>query len=163
MSDKVNPGQFGEQFGMSEQEQRQIEGRALGKHIFEGVEEAMFGYAGGMKDRVVNQGWESVESNWYAEHRAGHVTADPDDDDYPVYRHDLGDGYHATYPIDGVYATIHYGSGSRGGLDVVNFSADDDADEEASMIRRRDPDHVRSKIEQHHREFILPNEEDYLR
>ena len=161
MSDKVNPGQFGEQFGMSEREQRQIEGRAIGKHIFEGIEEAMFGYVGGMRDRVVNEGWESVESNWYSEHQAGHITADPDDDDYPVYSHDLGDGYHATYPIDGVYATIHHER--REGLDVVNFAADDDADEEASMIRRRDPDHVRSKIEQHHRESILPNEENYLR
>lgn len=173
MSDKVNPGRFGEQFGMSEQEQKKIEGQALAKHIFEGFEEVMFGYKGGMRDRVVNDAWESVEGHWSAEHQAGNVRPrrsveeDPDDpDEYPIFHHDLGGGYRAEFPIDGVYGTIYHEDSALESVDFTDASYirgpdNQEEDKRRAMEDRRKPDHVRQKIEGVHNETILPNEEGY--
>jgi hypothetical protein len=164
---------FGAQFGLSSEDESKMAGEAIAANLFEGFEKIFFGYEGGMRDRVVNDAWESVEGHWSAEHQAGNVRPrrsveeDPDDpDEYPIFHHDLGGGYRAEFPIDGIYATIYHGDNA---LEAVDFTDagyiggpdNQEEDKRRAMEDRRTPDSVRRQIEGVHKETVLPNEENY--
>ena len=117
--------------------------------------------------------WGVAEQNWGAETRAGLVRPrrsneeDPDDpDQYPVFHHDLGGGYRAEFPIDGIYATIFHGDNP---LEAVNFTDakyiqgpdNQEEDKRRAMEDRRNPASVIQQIESVYNETILPNEEGY--
>jgi|TARA_Y100000296_G_scaffold28472_2_gene33138 hypothetical protein len=164
---------FGAQFGLSSEDESKMAGDALGAHLWEGMEQAMFGYVGGYRDHKVRAAWETVGDHWFDEHQAGNVRPrrsieeDPDDpDEYPTFHHDLGGGYRAEFPIDGVYATIFHGDNP---LEVVNFTDaayiqgpdNQEEDKRRAMEDRRNPTSVVQQIEAVHNETILPNEEGY--
>lgn len=107
-----------DQFGLSRNERAEINGRAIGGHIFDAMEEAMGG-PGSFRASYVADAWANAHKHWQ-----GHdVRADPDDDDYPVVYIPGKGGWHGRYPIGGQYVDMyHEGSGP---YDVVNINKED--------------------------------------
>lgn len=104
---------------LSKREQAEITGRALGGHIWDAMEE-MMGGPGSFRQSVVTDAWSDAHAGWQ-----GHdVRANPDDDDYPVFHHDMGNGYEARYPLGGPYIDIHP-QGSDQALDALHVSSED--------------------------------------
>ena len=155
--DDPNDPRFGEQFGWGHSEaERYPEG---GVYFSEDSQDL--------------NAWGVAERHWGAETRAGLVRArrsnkeDPDDPDhYPVFHHDLGGGYRAEFPIDGIYATIYHGDNALESVDFTDAGYiqgpdNQEEDKKRAMEDRRNPASVVQQIESVHNDTILPNEENY--
>ena len=155
----VNPSQFGEQFGMSKDEESKIAGRALGANIFDSMEEAAFGYKGGYRDNVVTDAWQDVNTHWSDDHAAGNIRPrenaeqHEDADEYPIYHHDLGDGYSAQYPIGSMYATIYKDDAP---LDAVNMSTQSSSTAAEARFRNN-PRNIKVSIDESHKNNLENN------
>jgi hypothetical protein len=83
MSDNLNP----QQFGISPREEREMQGRAIGEHIYDSLEMAMTGEKGGFKAASSARAWgkmrdfpphmikEDEEGNPVAHHTTGNWTS----------------------------------------------------------------------------------------
>lgn len=89
------------QFGISQREQSEMVGNALGGHIWDAVEN-MAGGPGSMRASVVTDAWSKAHAHFQGED----VRADADDDDYPVMHHRVGQ-WSGRYPVGGPYVTMH--------------------------------------------------------
>lgn len=92
--------------GLSQREQAEISGKALGGHIFSQIENALTGEEGGFRQAFVNDAWEDAANHW-----SGHdIREDSDDDGYPYvhFQNPAIPAIHGRYPINGQYLDIHY-------------------------------------------------------
>lgn len=89
---------------LSEREQAEISGRALGGHIFSGLEDILGG-EGAIRQSFLTEAWADAHRHYQGED----VRPNPDDDDYPTLHVPLERGLHARYPVGGPYVTIYHG------------------------------------------------------
>jgi hypothetical protein len=123
-----------EDFGLSEREQSEITGKAMGGHIFDAVED-MMGGAGSVRQSYLTEAWSNAH-----QHFQGHDVR-PSDDEFPTMHHDLGNGFEARYPVGGPYIDIHP-SGSDGAIEALHVAPEDRMNPEAIKQRAKDFDHT---------------------
>jgi hypothetical protein len=107
---KLNPADF----GISEQESREMQGRALGEHLFEGLEMAMTGEKGGFKLAAQADALRRMRS--FPAHM---VKTDEDGDPYVEHK----SGKWTSTWRGGIY--IDHSHEKHGTLDVTNISHPD--------------------------------------
>ena len=118
---------FGEQFGMSQREQNEIAGRAIGEHLFSGMEQAMGGegaYSAAVKEHALHlMRHMPMQPTRTASGGKIYMTDDTDESgeaDYGVHtRYDHPSGWHVKWS-GGPYADIHSPKGEA--VEVFNFT-----------------------------------------
>jgi hypothetical protein len=127
-NDNLHP----DQFGLSSREQAEISGKAMGGHIWDGMEQ-MMGGPGSFRQSYVTDAWADAHANWQ-----GHNIV-ASNDDYPEVRHDMGNGFEARYAIGGPYVNIHP-TGSDQAIDALHVGDEEDRTPGKVMNRIRDFD-----------------------
>ena len=105
---------FGEGGGLSRQEQSEIQGRALGAHIWDKVMEP-FGGESGFKNAIHSETYDRIRQSGYG---AEHIKMDRADDHAPYVEHSSGP-YRARW-YGGTYADIHHVSDPGTAIDTLN-------------------------------------------
>ena len=105
---------FGEAIGLSRHEQSEIQGRALGAHMWGKLMEP-FGGESGFKNAIHSETYDRIRQSGYG---AEHIKMDAGDDHAPYVEHRSGP-YRARW-YGGTYADIHHVSDPETAIDTLN-------------------------------------------
>ena len=105
---------FGDAFGMSRQESNEIQGRALGGHIWDKMMQS-WGGESGFKNALHSSAYDRIRQSGYG---AEHIKFDHQDDGAPYVEHAAGP-YRARWH-GGTYADIHHVSDPGTAIDTLH-------------------------------------------
>ena len=105
---------FSEGFGLSRHEMAEIQGRAIGAHIWDKVMEP-FGGESGFKNAIHSDAYDRIRESGYG---AEHIRMDHEDDGAPFVEHKSGP-YRARW-YGGTYADIHHSSDPGSAIDTMH-------------------------------------------
>jgi len=138
-SENLNPKQFGEQFGISPAEEREMTGRALGEHLW-GAMENLMGGPGSYKAEMDAQALKRMRQ--FPAHMYG------EDEDGSFVHHTSG-GFTSKWHGGAYIEHIHP---KHGALDVTNVT-----DREGNLPQSMTPE----EFIQHHNDFVAHAKETY--
>lgn len=105
---------FTEAIGLSRHEQAEIQGRAMGAHLWDGLM-SHWGGESGFKNAIHSESYDRIRQSGYGPE---HIKMDPEDDGAPYVEHKSGP-YRARW-YGGTYADIHHVSSPGEAIDTLN-------------------------------------------
>lgn len=122
---------FGESFGMSRQEQAQIQGQALGAHIWDKMMEH-WGGESGFKNAIHSESYDRIRESGYGPE---HIKFDHEKDDgAPFVEHRSGP-YRARW-YGGTYADVHHTSDPDSAIEALNVGHEAHPDKGTDIQQR---------------------------